>query len=140
MVGSASLFTETRILRRLKKWLDGEIQNVPPKGPMGQAIQYVRGHGDGLQTYTRNGAGEINTNRVERSIRGWKLGWNNRLYLGSEDGGRWGAVVYSLIETCELLGINPEAYLKDVLVLIGTTPESQIDTLIPRLWKPPDSS
>jgi transposase len=127
----------TRILRRLKTWLDREIQNVPPKSPMAQAIQYVRGHWDGLLTYTKNGAVEIDTNRVERSIRGWKLGSNNWLFLGSEDGGRWGAVIYSLIETCKLLGINPEAYLKDVLVRIGTTPQSQVDTLMPRLWRPP---
>jgi transposase len=127
----------TKILRRLKEWLDLEIQNVPPKSPMGQAIQYVRGHWEGLLTYTKNGTVEIDTNRVERSIRGWKLGLNNWLFLGSEDGGRWGAVIYSIVETCKLHGINPEVYLKDVLVRISTTPQSQIDTLMPRLWRPP---
>lgn len=127
----------TKVLRRFKKWLDLEIQNVLPKSPMGQAIQYVRGHWEGLLTYTKNGAVEIDTNRVERSIRGWKLGLKNWLFLGSEDGGRWGAVIYSLVETCKLLGVNPEAYLKDVLVRVGTTPMSQIDTLMPRLWRPP---
>ena len=127
----------TKILRRFKKWLDREIQIVLPKSPIGQAIQYVRGHWEGLLTYTKNGAVEIDTNRVERSIRGWKLGLKNWLFLGSEDGGRWGAVIYSFVETCKLHGINPEAYLKDVLVRISTTPESQIHTLMPRLWRPP---
>jgi transposase len=127
----------TKILRSLKKWLDREILKVSPKSPMAQAIQYVRGHWDGLLTYTKNGMVEIDTNRVERSIRGWKLGLNNWLFLGSEDGGQWGAVMFSLIESCKIQGINPEAYLKDVLVRISTTSESQVGTLMPRRWHPP---
>jgi len=126
-----------RILKRFKKWLDEEIQGLLPKSPIGQAIQYTRGHWEGLLTYTRNGMVEIDSNRVERSIRGWKLGLKNWLFLGSEDGGRWGAVLFSFIETCKLHWINPEAYLEDVLVRISTTPMSQIDTLMPRKWKPP---
>lgn len=126
-----------KILRRFKKWLDREIQNVLPKSPIGKAIQYARNHWDGLLTFTKNGAVEIDTNRVERSMRGWKLGSNNWLFLGSEDGGKWGAVIYSIIETCKLHGIDPEAYLADVLVRISTTPASQIATLMPRLWRPP---
>jgi transposase len=70
----------TNVLRRLKKWLDREILKVPPQSPMAQAIQYVRGHWDGLLTYTKNGAVEIDTNRVERSFRGWKLGSKNWLF------------------------------------------------------------
>jgi hypothetical protein len=61
----------------------------------------------------------------------------NWLFLGSEDGGQWGAILFSLIETCKVHHINPEAYLKDVLVGVSTTPMSQIDTLMPRLWRPP---
>jgi hypothetical protein len=126
----------TKILNRFKTWLDQEIQKVLPKSPIGQAIQYTRGHWEGLLTYTKNGAVEIDSNRVERSIRGMKLGSKNWLFYGSEDGGRWGAALYSIIETCKLHRINPEAYLKDVLVRISTTPQSQIQTLMPRLWQP----
>jgi transposase len=126
----------TKILNRFKTWLDQEIQKVLPKSPIGQAIQYTRGHWEGLLTYTKNGAVEIDSNRVERSIRGIKVGLHNWLFFGSEDGGKWGAVLYSLIETCKLHRINPEAYLKDVLVRISTTPQSQIHTLMPRLWQP----
>jgi hypothetical protein len=43
-------------------------------------------------------------------------------------------------ETCKLFGINPEAYLEDVLVRSSTTPQRQIDTLVPRLWAQPDRS
>jgi hypothetical protein len=116
--------------------LDQEIQKVLPKSPIGQAIQYTRGHWEGLLTYTKDGAVEIDSNRVERSIRGWKLGSKNWLFLGSEDGGRWGAVIFSIIETCKLHRINPEEYLEDVLVRISTTPQRQIETLMPRCWRP----
>lgn len=127
----------TKILNRFKAWLDEEIKKVLPKSPIGEAIQYARGHWEGLLTYTKDGAVEIDTNRVERSIRGWKLSLKNWLFLGSEDGGQWGAVMFSLIESCKIQGINPEAYLADVLVRVGTTPQSQIETLMPRLWRPP---
>jgi transposase len=130
----------TKILMRFKEWLDREIQNVLPKSPIGQAIQYTRGHWEGLLTYTKNGAVEIDSNRVERSIRGWKLGSKNWLFLGSEDGGKWGAVLFSIMETCKLHRINPEAYFRDVLVRISTTPQSQIHTLMPRLWRPPPTA
>ena len=46
-------------------------------------------------------------------------------------------MLFSLIETCKLHRINPEAYLKDVLVRIATTPQSQIESLMPRCWRPP---
>ena len=48
--------------------------------------------------------------------------------------------MFSLIESCKIHGINPEAYLADVLVRVGTTPQSQIETLMPRLWRPPPLS
>jgi hypothetical protein len=57
---------------------------------------------------TLHGAVEIDTNRVERSIRGWKLSLKNWLFLGLEDGGRWGAVMFSLIESCKIQGIIPK--------------------------------
>ena len=84
-----------KVLNRFKKWLDGEIQAVLPKSPIGDAIQYLRGHWKNFLTYTTNGAVEIDSNRVERSIRGWKLGLKNWLFSGSVDGGRWGAVIFS---------------------------------------------
>lgn len=134
-----------RRLNSFKKWLDREINQVLPKSPMAMAIQYARGHWKELTHFVSDGMVEIDSNRVERSIRGVKLGSKNWLFFGSEDGGRWGAVMYSLMESCKLHGINPQAYLKDVLVRISSTPVSQIDSLMPSKWKPsvprnPDSS
>jgi transposase len=126
-----------KFLRPFRKWLDREIQKCLPKSPIGRAIQYTRKLWEGLETYTTNGRVEIDSNRVERSIRGVKLGAKNWLFFGSEDGGRWGTVIYSLTESCKIHGIDPEKYLKDVLVRVSTTPVSRIQTLMPRLWRPP---
>ena len=58
----------------------------------------------------------------------------NWLFAGSEAGGRYAAVIYSLIETCSRHGINPHAYLTDVLVRVGSWPQSRIAELTPRGW------
>lgn len=68
----------------------------------------------------------------------------NFLFVASPEGGRWAAGAYTLIESAKISGVEPYAYLKDVLTRIWTTPQSQIDTLMPKLWKaatgPPNSS
>jgi hypothetical protein len=60
--------------------------------------------------------------------------------IGSDAAGAVAAVIYSLIETCRLNGINPEAYLSDVIARIGRTRMRDLDTLLPFNWRPPDAS
>jgi hypothetical protein len=76
---------------------------------------------------------EIDNNRVERQMRGVAIGRKNWLFAGSAAGGQRAAVAYSLIGTCGLLGVEPWAYLKDVLQRLaeGSDPA----TLTPRLWR-----
>jgi transposase len=59
--------------------------------------------------------------------------------IGSDAAGRVAAVIYSLVETCRLNGINPEAYLTDVIARIGRTKIQALDTLLPFNWRPPDA-
>lgn len=60
--------------------------------------------------------------------------------IGSDAAGKVAAVIYSLVETCRLNGINPEAYLTDVIGRIGRTRIQALDTLLPFNWRPPDAS
>jgi hypothetical protein len=62
------------------------------------------------------------------------LGRKNWLFAGSDSGGERAAVVYSLIETCKLNGIDPEAYLRDVLTRIAEHPINRIAELLPWYW------
>ena len=83
---------------------------------------------------------DIDNNECERLLRGCCVGKKNYLFFGSEGGGEWGAVIYTLIESAKMNGHNPFAYLRDVLVRVSAHPMRRIEELMPRLWKPPDSS
>lgn len=125
------------ILDELKAWLDAELLRVLPKSPIGQAIQYARAQWKALLRYLEDGDLDIDNNACERTIRGIGVGRRNWLFLGSEGGGEWAAVVYSLIESAKLSGHDPYRYLKDVLVRVSSHPMNRIEELTPRLWKPP---
>jgi transposase len=128
------------ILEEIKAWLDGEIDRVPPRSPIAQAMQYARGQWGALVRYLEDGDLDIDNNECERLIRGCCVGRKNYLFFGSEGGGEWGAVIYTLVESAKLNGHDPFAYLKDVLVRVGAHPMRRIDELMPRLWKPPPNS
>jgi transposase len=84
--------------------------------------------------YAEDGRLEIDNNRAENTLRGVALGRKNWLFAGSDTGGDRAAVVYSLVETCKLNGIDPEAYLCDVLTRIADHPINRIDELLPWHW------
>ena len=68
---------------------------------------------------------------AERSIRGIALGRKNYLFAGSDAGGERAAAIYSLIETAKLKGLDPEAYLRDILTRIADHKINRIDELLP---------
>jgi transposase len=83
---------------------------------------------------------EIDSNVVERSIRPIALNRKNALFAGSGGGGEHWAVVASLIETCKLNGVNPQAYLTDVITkIVNGHPNSRIDELLPWAYPAPQS-
>ncbi len=84
-----------------------------------------------LQTVD-DGTIEIDSNTVERSIRPIALTRKNALFAGSDGGAEHWAVVASLIETCKLNAVDPQAYLKDTITrIVEGHPQSQIETLLP---------
>lgn len=122
------------VIDALQKYLTERRQEVLPKSPLGEAIDYAFGQWQWLKTYIDHGLVEIDNNSCERAMRKVAVGRRNWLFAGSEDGGRYAAVMYSLIETCCRHGINPHAYLTDVLVRVGSHPQSRIAELTPRGW------
>jgi transposase len=124
------------ILSQFKDWLEDRLRELAPKSLTAKAIGYALKHWQALQRYTEDGRLEIDNNRSERAIRPLAIGRKNWLFLGSPRGGQAAATVFSLIQTCKELGLNPEAYLKDVLTRLPTTKQKDIDTLLPHNWKP----
>ena len=84
-----------------------------------------------LTRYCDDGHLEIDNNAAERSLRGVALGRKNYLFAGSDAGGERAAAIYSLIGSAKLNGLDPEAYLRDVLTCIADHPINRIDDLLP---------
>ena len=124
------------ILAEFKAWLEDRLRQLAPKTPTAQAIGYALKNWPALERYTEDGRLEIDNNRSERAIRPLTIGRKNWLFLGSPKGGQVAATVFSLIQTCKELDLNPEAYLKDVLTRLPTTKQREIDSLLPHNWKP----
>lgn len=124
------------ILEEFYKWLKEHQANTLPKSPIGQAIAYVLNHWQALNNYCLDGILNIDNNTAERAIKPVVLGRKNYLFAGSHEGAKNAAILYSLIETCKLIGINPFAYLKDVLTRLPTTLMKNLNQLLPYNWKP----
>jgi transposase len=123
------------ILKGILAWLEKNGPKVLPKGPMGQAISYAKKNWTALTRYLEQGYLAIDNNAAERALRSVAVGRKNWLFAGSAEAGRRAAVLMTLVGTCKLQGIDPQAYLADVLVRAATTPVSRIDELTPRGWK-----
>lgn len=124
------------ILEDIKSYLLQERPQVLPKSPIGEAIDYTLSNWEALVRYTEDGDLEIDNNGAERSLRPIVVGRNNWLFYGSDNGGRTGAVLSTLIATCKRLHIEPFTYLRDLFSRIGSHPQSQIAELLPDRWQP----
>lgn len=123
------------ILGEIRAWLETEQGKVLPKSPMGEAMGYCLGNWPALLEYVNDGILAIDNNAAENALRPIVLGRKNWLFAGSDNGGRTGAVLASLVASCKRHGVDPFAYLKDVLTRIAATPVSQLDQFLPDRWK-----
>jgi len=120
------------IIAELESWLRAKLELISQKTKLAEAIRYALSRWAGLIRFIDDGRIEIDSNVVERSIRPIALNRKNALFAGSDAGGEHWAIVASLIETCKLNGINPQAYLTDVITRIASGhPNSRLDELLP---------
>jgi transposase len=134
---SAPVYEE--IFELLDKW----APQVPPKTPLGKAIGYARNRRVQLSRFLEDGRIALDNGRDERLIRTIAVGRKNWLFFGSDLGAQRAANIYSAILSCELVGIDPWAYLRDVLPKLGSCsfPASRLSELLPEEWlKSQDSS
>ena len=119
----------------LKTWLDEQLARVSAKSVIAEAIRYGLNHWDGLTRFLEDGRIELDTNIVERGMRPIALNRKNALFAGHDQGGENWAAIASLVETCKLHGVDPQAYFADVLTkLVNLWPESRLDELLPWAW------
>ena len=118
-------------LDALTDWLDAQLQKLPPKSDLAAAIRYARTRWRALTCYLDNGRLEISNNAAENQIRPVALGRKNWLFSGSDAGGERAALFFTLIRTARLNGVEPEAYLRDVIARIGAHPVNRLHELLP---------
>ena len=122
------------LIEKLEARLHALADQVLPKSPMGKAVRYALGNWKVLTTYLDDPRVPMTNNAVERQMRVVAVGRNNWTFCGSENGGRYAACFYSLLNTCKLQGIDPHAWLADVLMRLRSHPEDKVDELTPRIW------
>ena len=121
---------------KLKTWLLAAQSLHPPKSPIGVAIRYTFNRWDELGHFFEDVRVPIDNNPAEAALRRVALGRKNFLFVGNDENGERLAGLYSLVATCEANGVNPLAYLEDVLTRVGTHPAKEIDDLLPHRWTP----
>ena len=137
---------EERLKRRLKdsapvyeeifELLDRWAPEVPEKTPLGKAIGYARNRRIQLGRFLEDGRIGLDNGEVERLIRLIAVTRKNYLFFGSDEGAKRGAAVYTLILSCECLGIDCWEYFRDVLPKLGASdfPNSRLVELLPEEW------
>jgi transposase len=121
-------------LAELKGFFETALASVSRKSALAVAIRYSLSRWQALTRFAADGGLEMTNNAAERAIRPLALGRKNYLFAGSDSGGRRAAILYTLIQTATLNGLDPEAYLRDVLARIAEHPIKRIDDLLPWAW------
>jgi transposase len=115
----------------LEAWLHAQLPKISGKSELAKAIRYGLTRMKKLRPYLAHGFLEADNNSAERSMKPVALGRKNYLFVGSEGGGKSAAIAYTLIESAKLNGIDPQAWLTDILSRIADHKITRLDELLP---------
>lgn len=118
-------------LAALKIAFEATLGKISGKSSLAQALRYALSRWPSLTRYTTDGRLEISNNAAERAIRPLAVGRKNWLFAGSDTGGQRAATIYTIIETAKLNGLEPEAYLRDIITRIADHPMKKLHELLP---------
>ncbi len=122
-----------KLIKAIKdKLVEGKIL---PKSKFKEALGYFCGLIPHLKNYTNHAFARMDNNVAERAVRPLAIGRKNWLFVGNEDGGESAAIIFSLIQTCRAIGINPREYLEDVMRRLMSHNSQKLHELLPDQWK-----
>jgi transposase len=129
--------SQSRLIHQRLKKLFNKLalrKSILPKSQLGKAISYAINQWDRLVVYLSDGRIEIDNNLVENAIRPTKLGAKNWLFIGREASGQKSAILYTIVENCRRLGINPREYVEDVLTRLPSMKANEVIEITPAKW------
>lgn len=123
------------LVAELQSWLSAQLAKLSRNHDLTKAINYMLRRWDAFTRFLSDGRICITNNSAERALRGVALGRKSWLFCGSDRGGQRAAIMYSLIVTAKLNGVDPQAWLADVLARIAEHPANRLDELLPWNWR-----
>lgn len=123
------------LMAELHDWLNEQLAKLSRSHDLTKAINYMLRRWNAFTRFLDDGRVCLSNNSAERSLRCVPLGRKSWLFCGSDRGGQRAAVAYSLIQTCRLNDVDPQAWLADVLARIADHPISRLDELLPWNWR-----
>jgi len=123
------------LLDTFHKWLQEQYVHAQPKSAFGKALFYCLNNWRELTQYIKNGDLKIDNNHTEREMKYLAMGRRAWLFFGSDQGAKDHAIVLSVLSTCRRHGVEPWAYLTDVIQRLTEDPTCNLEELLPFNWK-----
>ena len=127
--------TSKSLVDDLAIWLQAQRGTLSRSATVAKPIDYMLKRWDRFAAFLEDGRICLTNNAAERALRGFALGRKAWLFAGSDRGADRAAVMVTLIETAKLNGVDPQAWLADVLARIAAIPQSRLPELLPWNWR-----
>ena len=124
------------LVAELQTWMREQRAKLSRGNDVAKALDYMLKRWPQFSGFLEDGRICLTNNAAERALRGIALGRRSWLFCGSDRGGQRAAIMYSLIVSCKMNGVDPQAWLADVLARIAEHPANRLDALLPWNWKP----
>lgn len=118
-------------------WLADRAPHLTPKSPIGKAVRYAQKQETALRQFLADARVALDNNTAERALKPVALGRKNFLFAGHDEGAENLAKLQTVVATCQRHGVDPQAYLEDVLVRVNTHPAKDVAALLPWNFRPP---
>ena len=125
------------IIQQFQKWMYETATKVSENSRIDKDLKYTLPLLPRLSRYVNDGRFHMDTNLVENAIRPLAMGWKNYLFCGNHDAAVRAAIVYSFVDTCKVLSVDPRAWMEDVLFRISGHENNRetLRELLPDRWK-----